>query len=97
MGLRLNEQICSRFFEGQFIEFNIESALRGSFIDDAQVTSSAVGGPWMSVNEARADHGLAPKGPDYDEILTQLNTVRGGGTQASPHDSGSQNLGGANA
>lgn len=92
-----NEQICSRFFEGQFIEFNIESALRGSFIDDAQVTSSAVGGPWMSVNEARADHGLAPKGPDYDEILTQLNTVRGGGTQASPHDSGSQNLGGANA
>lgn len=39
-----NEQICSRFFPGQFIEFNIESALRGSFIDDAQVTSSAVGG-----------------------------------------------------
>ena len=92
-----NEQICSRFFPGQFIEFNIESALRGSFIDDAQVTSSAVGGPWMSVNEARADHGLEPKGEEYDEILTQLNTVRGGGTQASPHDSGSQNLGGANA
>lgn len=92
-----NEQICSRFFPGQFIEFNIESALRGSFIDDAQVTSSAVGGPWMSVNEARTDHGLEPKGAEYDEILTQLNTVRGGGTQASPHDSGSQNLGGPNA
>ena len=59
-------------------------------------TSQAVGGPWLSVNEARTDHGRQPLGPDYDEILTQLNTVRGGGDAASPHDTGSQNIGGMN-
>lgn len=92
-----NLHICDQLFPGCFMEFNIDSALRGSFVDDAQVTSSAVGGPWLSVNEARISHGYEPKSAEYDEILTQLNTVRGGGPLASPHDTGSQNLGGHTA
>ena len=92
-----NLQICKTFYPGSFIEFNLDSALRGSFVDDAQVTSSAVGGPWLSVNEARKAHGYEPKSAEYDEILTQLNTVRGGGPLASPHDTGTQNLGGHTA
>ncbi|BAQ31577.1 phage portal protein [Bifidobacterium scardovii] len=91
-----NKQICDRYFPDCFVEFNLEAALRGSFMEDAVVTSQAVGGPWLSVNEARTDHGRQPLGPEYDEILTQLNTVRGGGDAASPHDTGSQNIGGVN-
>lgn len=88
-----NAQIVERYWPGCRVEFSLESALRGSFEEDAVVTSQAVGGPWMSVNQAREAHGMPSAGPEYDKILTQLNTVRGGGTQASPHDSGSQNIG----
>lgn len=92
-----NLQICYRApeFKDCFVEFNLDSALRGSFLDDAKVTGSAVGGPWLSVNEARVSHGYEPLGDEYNEILTALNTVRGGGTQANPYDSGSQNIGGS--
>lgn len=91
-----NTQICDRYYQGCFVEFNLESALRGSFMEDAVVTSQAVGGPWLSVNEARTEHGYQPLGSEYDDVLTQLNTVRGGGEAASPHDTGSQNIGGVN-
>lgn len=89
-----NQQISRIFFPGQFVEFDLESALRGSFLDDAVVTSKAVGGPWLSVNEARAEHGYESLGDEFDGILTYLNTVRGGGTEADPTDSGEQNIGG---
>ncbi|MFT9009082.1 MAG: phage portal protein [Bifidobacterium sp.] len=87
-----NAQIVERYWPGCHVEFSLEAALRGSFEEDAVVTSQAVGGPWMSVNQAREAHGMPSAGPEYDKIITQLNTVRGGGTQASPHDSGSQNV-----
>jgi HK97 family phage portal protein len=86
-----NAQLTDRYWPGCHVEFNIETALRGSFEEDAVVTSQAVGGPWMSVNEARDAHAMPSAGPQYDDIITPLNTVRGGGTQASPHDSGTQN------
>lgn len=88
-----NAQIVECYWPGCHVEFSLEAALLGSFEEDAVVTSQAVGGPWTSVNEAREAHGMPSAGPEYDKILTQLNTVRGGGTQASPHDSGSQNIG----
>ena len=78
--------------DGIRVIYDMDSALDGSFIEKATIISDAVGGPWMSVNEGRKMDGYASKGPEYDLILTPLNTVRGGGTQASPHDSGSQNV-----
>ena len=40
--------------EGVYVEFNLDEKLRASFEEKAAVTSTAVGGPWMTVNEARA-------------------------------------------
>ncbi|MGP9725578.1 phage portal protein, partial [Corynebacterium sp. AOP40-9SA-29] len=36
-----------------YVEFNLEEKLRASFEEKAAVTSTAVGAPWMTVNEAR--------------------------------------------
>lgn len=66
-----------------YTEFNIDSKMRGSFTEEAQIMSSAVGGPWLTVNEARARRNLPPVA-DGDQIFVPLNSVRGGGPQASP-------------
>ena len=49
----------------------------------------------MSINEARKEQNLPAMGPEYDQIIDLLNTKRGGGPEADPTDSGSQNLGGS--
>lgn len=73
-----------------YVEFNIEEKLQGNFEEQTAALQTAVGGPWMTTNEARALRNL-PAIEDGDELLHLSNTVRGGGTQASPTDSGSQN------
>lgn len=72
-----------------YVEANVESKLRGDFIEQAQVKSSATGAPWLTRNEARALENRPPV-PGGDELVIPLNVLTGG--QASPHDSGSQNL-----
>lgn len=73
-----------------YVEFNIEEKLQGNFEEQTAALSTAIGGPWMTTNEGRALRNL-PAIEGGDSIITQLNTVRGGGDQASPRDSGSQN------
>lgn len=75
---------------GRYIEANLDVKMRGSFIEQAQITSTATGAPWMTRNEARAMRNLAPV-TGGDDLVTPLNVLVGG--QASPRDSGSQNLG----
>lgn len=73
-----------------YVEFNIDEKLQGNFEEQAAVLQSATGGPWMTRNEARAMRNLrAVEGGD--ELIVPLNVVEGG--QASPSDSGSQNVG----
>jgi len=72
-----------------YIEANVEAKLRGSFEEQAQITQAAVGGPWTTRNEARARQNLPPI-PGGDELIVPLNVLVGG--QASPQDSGTQNL-----
>lgn len=69
-----------------YVEFNIAEKLRGNFEQQVTALQSAVGRPWMTVNEARGrlnmpniDNSLA------DELVTPLNVSIGG--QASPTDS----------
>lgn len=76
----------SRFY----VEFNIDEKLQGNFEEQAAVLQSATGGPWMTRNEARAMRNL-PAVPGGDELIVPLNVIEGG--QASPNDSGSQNVG----
>lgn len=72
-----------------YVEFNIEEKLQGNFEEQGAVLQTATGGPWMTRNEARAMRNL-PALEGGDDLIVPLNVITGG--QASPTDSGSQNL-----
>jgi HK97 family phage portal protein len=61
-----------------YLEFNVNEKLRGSFEEQAQTFQTAVGRPWMTVNEARARQNL-PRDPDpaSDRIAAPLNMATG--------------------
>lgn len=74
-----------------YVEFNIQEKLQGNFEEQASVLQSSVGAAWMTRNEARARMNLpALPGGEGDDLITPLNVISGG--QASPSDSGSQNV-----
>ncbi len=66
-----------------YVEFDLSEKLKGSFEERASILQSAVGGPYMTRNEARADNNLPPI-DGGDELIVPLNVVAGG--QASPQD-----------
>ena len=69
--------------EGTYVEFDLTEKLKGSFEERASILQSAVGGPWMTRNEARADNNMPPI-EGGDELIVPLNVIEGG--QASPQD-----------
>lgn len=71
-----------------YVEADRETAMAGSFLEQAQTFSTLVGGPVMSVAEARARLNLEHK-EGTDDLIVPMNVTQGG--QASPQDSGSQN------
>lgn len=75
--------------EGQYVEFNVAEKLQGSFEEQATVLQSSVGAPWMTVNEGRSRMNL-PAVDGGDALVKPLNVTNG--DQASPNDSGSQNV-----
>jgi len=72
-----------------YVEPNLEAKLAGSFIEQAAVFQSATGAPYMLRSEARARLNL-PAVAGLDKPVVPLNVLVGG--QASPRDSGTQNL-----
>lgn len=88
---RLNAFLVPRITNAKsaYLEFNIAEKLQGDFEEQAAVLSSSTGAPWMTRNEARARQNL-PSLEGGDELVTPLNVLIGG--QASPRDSGEQNL-----
>ena len=66
-----------------YVEFDLAEKLKGSFEERASILQSAVGGPYMTRNEARADMNLPPV-EGGDELIVPLNVIEGG--QASPQD-----------
>lgn len=66
-----------------YVEFDLAEKLKGSFEERASILQSAVGGPWMTRNEARADNNLPPI-DGGDDLIVPLNVTEGG--QASPQD-----------
>lgn len=66
-----------------YVEFDLAEKLKGSFEERASILQSAVGGPWMTRNEARADNNLPPI-EGGDDLIVPLNVIEGG--QASPSD-----------
>jgi HK97 family phage portal protein len=67
-----------------YCEFNLDEKMAGSFEEQAAAASTAVGGPWMTVNEQRARRNL-PEIEGGDELIVPMNVTVGG--QASPRDS----------
>lgn len=55
--------------EDVYVEFVVESKLRGDFIDRAQVLNTAVGRPWMVVQEARNVENLDDRGVPEDREM----------------------------
>lgn len=59
----------------RYLEFNIAEKLAGSFEEQSAALQTAVGGPWMTRNEARGRMNLSRlDGEDNDRPLTPLNT-----------------------
>lgn len=68
-----------------YVEFNLREKLEGSFAEQAQVFSTAIGRPWMTADEGRGRMNMPALGGDAAELVTPLNVIVGG--QASPTDS----------
>ena len=66
-----------------YVIFDLTEKLKGSFEERAAILQSAVGGPWMTRNEARSDNDMPPL-DGGDELIVPLNVIEGG--QASPQD-----------
>jgi HK97 family phage portal protein len=69
--------------DGVYGEFDRQSAINGSLLEQAKLLSTAVGGPYMTRGEARGALNL-PKKDGTEELITPLNVIVGG--QASPQD-----------
>lgn len=73
-----------------YVEMDRDAAINGSFLEQAKLLSTLVGGPVMTRAEGRAKLNL-PFIEGTDELIVPLNVTEGG--QASPQDSGEQNEG----
>ena len=70
-----------------YVEFDLNEKLKGSFEERAGILQAAVGGPWMTRNEARADNNLPPI-EGGDEIIVPLNVTEGGTVEDDPEENG---------
>ena len=68
---------------GHYVEYDLAVKLQGSFEERASVIQSAVGGPWMTRDEARSQFNL-PHIDGADQLIVPLNVTEGG--LASPND-----------
>ena len=59
-----------------YVEFDLTEKLKGSFEERAAILQSAVGGPYMTRNEARADSNLPPV-DGGDELIVPMNVNNG--------------------
>lgn len=69
--------------EDEYVEFDLDEKLNGSFVDRAEVLSRSVGAPWMTRAEARAISNLPPV-EGADQLIVPMNVAVGG--LASPAD-----------
>ena len=62
-----------------YVEFDLSSKLSASFEEQASVLTSAVGGPWMVADEARARLNMPALGGSAAELIQPLNVAYGDG------------------
>jgi len=66
-----------------YVEFNLREKLTGSFEERAAAIASAVGGPTMTVNEARALDNRPPV-DGGDNMIVPLNVTQNGSQTPIP-------------
>lgn len=66
-----------------YVEFNLREKLTGSFEERAAQMQTSVGGPWMTVNEARALDNRPPI-EGGDELIRPLNVTANGDQNPIP-------------
>lgn len=69
--------------ERRYLEFNIREKLAGSFEEQSSALQTAVGRPWMTVDEARARMNLSSLGGDAAKVATPLNLTVNPRTEAT--------------
>lgn len=70
-----------------YVEFNLREKLTGSFVERQDAITKAVGGPTMTVNEARALDNRPPI-EGGDELIRPLNVTQNGDQDPIPAESG---------
>lgn len=72
--------------ENIYFEFNLREKLQGNFEEEAAVLGGAVGGPFMTVNEARSRQNM-PAVPEGDRLIQPLNLgLRGDGESSGDQE-----------
>jgi HK97 family phage portal protein len=83
---RINTRLVRRVAarpDATYVEFNLNAKLAGSFEEQGAVLQTAVGGPWMTRNEARAKQNM-PAIEGGDELILPLNLGQNGDQNPTP-------------
>lgn len=84
---RINGSLVRRVADkpdATYVEFNLNAKLAGSFEEQGAVLQTAVGGPWMTRNEARAKQNMPGIGPEGDKLIVPLNVTQNGDQNPTP-------------
>lgn len=74
---------------GVYVEFNLAEKLRGSFEARAASLQTSVGGPYLTVNEARAMDNRTPI-EGGDQLIRPLNVTQNGDQNPIPAEAGNE-------
>lgn len=85
IALQLIPDIAPTEFEDLYVEFNLREKLSGNFEQRAASVLAAVGGPYMTINEARALDNRPPI-DGGDELIRPLNVTQNGDDEPIPAD-----------
>lgn len=81
---RINGLLVPRMASpGTYVEFNLAAKLAGNFEEQSKVMQSAIGAPWMTINEGRAKQNL-PAVAGGDELVRPLNITAPGSQTPIP-------------
>ncbi|WP_425729595.1 phage portal protein [Gordonia sp. DT219] len=83
ISLQLIPDIAPGEVDELYVEFNLREKLSGSFEERAAQMQTSVGGPWMTINEARALDNRPPI-DGGDELIKPLNLTQNGDKEPIP-------------
>lgn len=87
IALQLIPDLAPSESDDLYVEFNLREKLTGSFEERAAQMQTAVGGPWMTINEARALDNRPPI-EGGDELIRPLNVTQNGDDEPIPAEDG---------